>query len=96
MDNLRQRRVERSEAEPAKVQMRLMGDSRDYSGYKESSANLEEVVPKGLCWLCDPTLTYGYILLLLASEADDVNAVVGSDDWLLLLLLETQSLNNEK
>ena len=54
--------------------------------------DLEEVVPKGLCWLCDPTLTYGYILLLLAAVA-----AVDSDVWL-LLLLDTQllSLNKEK
>ena len=54
--------------------------------------DLEEVVPKGLCWLCDPTLTYGYILLLLAAAV-----AVDSDVWL-LLLLDTLllSLNKEK
>ena len=84
--------MRRSEAGPARAQMRLRGDCGDHSRYKESSANLEEVVPKGLCWLCDPTLTYGYILLDSEAE-DDGNAAAGSDDW---LLLDTQSLNKEK
>ena len=55
--------------------------------------DLEEVVPKGLCWLpWEPTLTYGYILLLLAAA---VAAVVS--DVTGLLLLDTQvSLNREK
>ena len=52
---------------------------------KRGITDLEELVPKGLCWPWEPTLTYGYILLLL------LLFVVAADDW--VLLLDAKSLD---